>query len=91
VLAALTIGISMRVVGILLIAALMALPVLAAQRVAWSLRSTLGLAMAIGVVSVVAGLVVSYYGDLAHGGTNVLIAAGAFVVGAVVGARPRLR
>ena len=91
VLAALTIGISMRVVGILLIAALMALPVLAAQRVAWSLRSTLGLAMAIGVVSVVAGLVLSYYGDLAPGGTIVLIAAGAFVVAALVGARPLLR
>ena len=91
VLAALTIGISMRIVGILLIAALMALPVLAAQRVAWSLRSTLGLAMAIGLVSVVAGLVVSYYGDLAPGGTIVLLAAGAFVVAALVDARPRTR
>jgi zinc transport system permease protein len=90
-LAALTIGISMRVVGILLIAALMALPVLAAQRVAWSLRSTLGFAMAIGLVSVVSGLVLSYYGDLAPGGTIVLIAAGAFVVAALVEARPRLR
>jgi zinc transport system permease protein len=89
VLAALTIGISMRVVGILLIAALMALPVLAAQRVAWSLRSTLGLAMAIGLASVVAGLTVSYYGDLAPGGTIVLLAAGAFVVAAVVEAIPR--
>ena len=47
VLAALTVGISMRIVGILLIAALMVLPVIAAQRVAWSLRSTLGLAMAL--------------------------------------------
>ena len=46
VLAALTVGISMRIVGILLIAALMVLPVIAAQRVAWSLRSTLGLATA---------------------------------------------
>ena len=89
VLAALTIGISMRVVGILLIAALIALPVLAAQRVAWSLRSTLGLAMAIGLVSVVAGLVVSYYGDLAPGGTIVLLAAGAFVVAALLEAVPR--
>ena len=89
VLAALTIGIAMRVVGILLIAALMALPVLAAQRVAWSLRSTLGLAMAIGLVSVVAGLVVSYYCDLAPGGTIVLLAAGAFVVAALLEAVPR--
>jgi zinc transport system permease protein len=90
VLAALTIGISMRIVGILLIAALMALPVLAAQRIAWSLRSTLGLSMLIGLVSVVAGLVLSYYGDLAPGGTVVLVAAGAFVVAALVEARPRV-
>jgi zinc transport system permease protein len=90
VLAALTIGISMRVVGILLIAALMALPVLAAQRVAWSLRSTLGIAMGIGLASVLCGLVVSYYGDLAPGGTVVLVAAGAFVVAALVEARPRI-
>ncbi len=90
-LAALTIGISMRVVGILLIAALMALPVLAAQRVAWSLRSTLGLSMAIGLVSVTCGLALSYYGDLAPGGTIVLLAAAAFVVAALVGALPRSR
>src|SRR5262249_52802074 len=35
VLAALTIALSMRIVGILLIAALMVLPVIAAQRIAW--------------------------------------------------------
>ena len=44
-LAALTIGVSMRIVGILLIAALMVLPVVAAQRVAWSLRSTIALSI----------------------------------------------
>jgi zinc transport system permease protein len=79
VLAALTVGISMRIVGILLIAALMVLPVIAAQRIAWSLRSTLGLAMAIGLGSVLGGLTLSYYGDLPPGGTIVLIAAAGFV------------
>jgi zinc transport system permease protein len=77
VLAAVTIGISMRVVGILLIAALMVLPVTAAQQLAWSLRSTIGLAMAVGVGSVGVGLTVSYYGNLAPGGTIVLVAAAA--------------
>lgn len=89
VLAALTIGISMRVVGILLVAALMALPVLAAQRVAWSLRSTLGVAMAIGLVSVTGGLSLAYYTDLAPGGTIVLLAAGAFACAAVLEATGR--
>lgn len=79
VLAALVVAVSMRVVGILLIAALMVLPVIAANRVAWSLRSTLGLAMAIGVGSVLAGLTIAYYGDLAPGGTIVLVAAGAYL------------
>ena len=56
-LAALTVAVSMRIVGILLIAALMVLPVIAANRVAWSLRSTFGLSMAFGFASVIAGLV----------------------------------
>ena len=91
VLAALTVGISMRIVGILLIAALMVLPVIAAQRVAWSLRSTLGLAMGFGLASVLAGLTASYYGDLPPGGTIVLFAAGGAVAALTVGAVVRGR
>lgn len=78
-LAALTIGISMRIVGILLIAALMVLPVIAAQRVAWSLRSTMALSIVAGLSSVLAGLTISYYGNLPPGGTIVLTATGFFL------------
>jgi len=78
-LAALTIGISMRIVGILLIAALMVLPVIAAQRVAWSLRSTMALSILVGLSSVLAGLTISYYGNLPPGGTIVLTATGFFL------------
>jgi zinc transport system permease protein len=78
-LAALTIGISMRIVGILLIAALMVLPVIAAQRIAWSLRSTMGLGVMFGLGSVLAGLTLSYYGNLPPGGTIVLTATGIFL------------
>src|SRR5215203_894592 len=74
-LAGVTIAVSMRVVGILLIAALMVLPVIAAGRIAWSIRSTFVLAMGIGLLSVLAGLTVSYYADLAPGGAIVLLAA----------------
>ena len=73
---AVALALSMRVVGILLVAALMVLPVSAAERVAWSMRSTLALAMAIGLASAVLGLTVSYYADLPPGGTIVLVAAG---------------
>jgi zinc transport system permease protein len=79
-LAGVTIAVSMRIVGILLIAALMVLPVIAAGRVAWSIRSAILLAMGIGLVSVFAGLTVSYYADLAPGGAIVLTAAAAVVV-----------
>lgn len=89
VLAALTVGISMRIVGILLIAALMVLPVVAAQPIAWSLRSTLGLSMVFGLASVLAGLTAAYYGDLPPGGTIVLVAAGLFAVTSL--AAPALR
>jgi zinc transport system permease protein len=75
-----TIAASMRIVGILLIAALMVLPVIAASLVAWSVRSTILIAIGIGLGSVVIGLTASYYADLAPGGTIVLTTAGAFAV-----------
>ena len=86
VLAAVTVALSMRVVGILLVAALMVLPVSAASRVAWSMRSTLVLAVGIGLLSALAGLTISYYADLPPGGTIVLVAAGIFGVAALLGA-----
>jgi zinc transport system permease protein len=84
-LAAVTVALSMRVVGILLVAALMVLPVSAAGRIAWSMRSTLVLAMGFGLGSSLVGLTVSYYADLPPGGTIVLGAAGVFVICAIAG------
>jgi zinc transport system permease protein len=81
-LAGVTIALSMRIVGILLIAALMVLPVTAAARLARSVASTLAFSMAIGLASVFIGLTLSYYADLAPGGAIVLVAAGAYVVAA---------
>jgi zinc transport system permease protein len=79
-LAAVTIALSMRIVGILLIAALMVLPVIAASRIAWSMRSTIVLAMVIGLGSVLIGITTAYYANLPPGGTTVLVAAGTVVV-----------
>ena len=81
-LAAVTIAISMRIVGILLVAALMVLPVITASRLAWSMLSTILLAMAVGLGSVVAGLTAAYYGDLPPGGTIVLVAAASVLAAA---------
>ena len=79
-LAAVTVALSMRVVGILLVAALMVLPVSAATRVAWSMRSAFLLSLAIGLASALVGLIMSYYADLPPGGTIVLVAAVAFAL-----------
>ena len=83
VLAAVTVAVSMRIVGILLIAALMVLPVIAAGRVAWSVRSTILIAMGIGLGSAVVGLTIAYYANLAPGGAIVLTSAGAAVLASV--------
>jgi zinc transport system permease protein len=89
-LTAVTVALSMRVVGILLVAALMVLPVSAAGRVAWSMRSTLVLSTAIGLGSALTGLTISYYADLPPGGTIVLVAAAAYLVAlAATAARAR--
>jgi zinc transport system permease protein len=89
-LAGVTIAVSMRIVGILLIAALMVLPVIAAGRIAWSIRSTILLSMALGLFSALVGLTVSYYADLAPGGAIVLVAA-ALASAALLGGAARAR
>jgi zinc transport system permease protein len=88
-LAGVTVAISMQVVGILLIAALMSLPVMTASRLARSLLSALLLSMAIGLAVVIGGLAAAYYLDLAAGGAIVLLAAGAFVLTLLVESVPR--
>ncbi len=77
-LAGVTIAVSMRIVGLLLIAALMVLPVMSAARLAGSLLATVLWSMAIGLFSVVAGLVAAYQFNLAPGGAIVLIAVAIF-------------
>jgi zinc transport system permease protein len=79
VITAVSIVMAMRVVGILLVSALMVLPVGIAQRLATSFRSTLLLSSAIGVAAAVVGLVISRAARLAPGGTIVLTL-GAFYV-----------
>ncbi len=66
---------AMRIVGILLIAAMMVLPVASAQLLARSFRGTIGWAVAIGVASSVLGLVAARVWGLAPGGTIVLVCA----------------
>jgi zinc transport system permease protein len=80
VLTACAIVAAMRIVGILLIAALMVLPVASAHLLARSFRGTLAWAVGVGVGSVVAGLLASWYLDVAPSGAIVLSAALVFAV-----------
>ena len=87
--AAVTIVAAMRVVGVLLVAALMVLPVATAQLTAASFRATLARAVVIGVAASVVGLAVARQWGLPPGGTIVLVVAAAFAVVSL--AAPRLR
>ena len=88
-LAALTVTISMRVVGLLLVSALMIVPVAIAQLYARSFGRTMTAASVIGVVVSVAGLVLTYWQDIPPGATIVVLAIVVYGVGATL--QPLLR
>ncbi|MGZ4609872.1 MAG: metal ABC transporter permease, partial [Actinomycetes bacterium] len=83
VITATTVVISMRVVGLLLISALMVVPVATAQLLVSSFRSTLLTAIGIGVVVSLGGTTSSYSANTPSGGTIVLLAIGLFTLAAV--------
>jgi ABC-type Mn2+/Zn2+ transport system permease subunit len=84
--AAVTVVISMRAIGLLLVGALMIVPVAAAQQVTRGFRSTMLLAMGVGVLSAVTGLAGSFEYDLSPGPSIVLLALAVFVVAVIGGA-----
>jgi len=86
VLTAVTVVVSMRVVGLLLISALMIVPNATAQLVAGSFRSAIRIAVVVGVVCSVGGVTVSFYADTPSGATIVLLAIGLFLVAATYSA-----
>ncbi|MCC2333587.1 metal ABC transporter permease [Cellulomonas wangsupingiae] len=82
-LAALTVTISMRVVGLLLVSALMIVPVAVAQIYARSFGRTMAAACAIGVTVSVTGLVLTYWNDIPPGATIVVLAIVLYLAAAV--------
>jgi zinc transport system permease protein len=75
---------AMRIVGILLVAAMMVLPVASAQMLARSFKGSLAIAITIGIGASIAGLAASRYAETTSSGTIVLVAAAVFVVVATV-------
>jgi zinc transport system permease protein len=86
-LTAVTIVAATRIVGVLLVAALMVLPVAAARLLARSQTGTLGIASAVGVTSVILGLGAARIWGLAPGGTIVLTSALIFAATSVLTGR----
>ncbi|TXS35786.1 metal ABC transporter permease [Streptomyces sp. OR43] len=77
--AAVTVTVAMRVVGLLLVSALMVVPVAAAQQITRSFKVTFVLAVVTGVAVTLAGTITSYYQDVPPGATIVLLAIGVFI------------
>ena len=86
VMAAVTVTVAMRVVGLLLISALMVVPVATAQQLVRGFRATVLLSLALGVAASLGGVTGSWYAGTAPGAMIVVVALGGFAVAAVVGA-----
>ena len=83
---AVTVTVAMRAVGLLLVSAMMVVPVAAAQLVTRGFRTTMHLAMVLGVLASGLGITVAAEYDTAPGATIVLVAIGIFAVVAAAGA-----
>lgn len=64
----------LRIVGGLLISALLVIPVVAASRLAHSFGQTISIAVACAAISVIGGLILAFYAGVAAGGAIVLCA-----------------
>jgi zinc transport system permease protein len=84
VLSAVTVVMAMRIVGVLLIAALMVLPVATSRLLARSFRGTLIGAVGVGVLSAVLGLWAARQWALAAGGAIVLVTAALFSLASLI-------
>lgn len=80
VLSAVTVSLAIPIVGVLLIAALIVIPVIAALQLKKSFARTIIYAEAISLFSVVAGIFASFYLNLSTGGTIVLFMLAVFVL-----------
>jgi zinc transport system permease protein len=83
-LAALAIAATAKVVGILLVASMLVLPVATAQQLTRSFRATSYASMALGVVGAIGGLTIAFYADLFPAATIVLLSIAMFAVASLV-------
>ncbi|WP_425308586.1 metal ABC transporter permease [Ammonicoccus fulvus] len=80
ILAAITVSVAMRTVGLLLVSALMVVPVASASNLVRGFTAALFAAMALGVLTAVGGTVGSFYLDTPPGALIVMLAIAVFVL-----------
>jgi zinc transport system permease protein len=80
ILSAFTVALAIPIVGVLLIAALIVIPVVTALQLRKSFKQTILYAEIISIFSVISGIITSFYLNLSPGGTIVLIALAIFIL-----------
>lgn len=85
--AALTVALSLRTVGVLLVASLMVIPVGSARQLTYGFAHIQYTAMGIGALGAIVGTVISVVVDTAPGATTVLVTIGWFILATFWGAR----
>ncbi|MFZ2206732.1 MAG: metal ABC transporter permease [Microgenomates group bacterium] len=77
---ALTVSVAMKVVGALLIGALMVIPVISSMQIIKGFKASIFVSILIALISVFVGLIASYYANLPAGATIVIVSILFFVV-----------
>jgi zinc transport system permease protein len=72
--------VSIKIVGTLLISALLIIPAASAMQLSKSFKGTVLISVVLGIATVVAGLIISYIYDVATGGAIVLFGIGVFIL-----------
>ncbi len=82
---ALSVVISIKIVGIVLVSALLVIPGAAAAQITRRYVSMIAVSITIALISAIGGLFISYYADLASGATIVSLASAIFFIAFAVG------
>jgi zinc transport system permease protein len=91
ILTAITVSLSIRIVGALLVGALIVIPVLSAIQISKSFKQTIYIATGLSIVAVWTGLILSFYFDIVAGGAIVLTALLEFIVILIIGNLRKVR
>jgi len=88
-LVALTVVLSLKVVGVVLVSALVVTPAATAYQLTESFRKMMAISVAVGIIASIGGLLLSYWLNTGSGSTIVLLATAIFLVSLAVSPRRR--